>query len=145
MYIAIVNYSYLCRNGPTNPMMSWSIRSWQGRTKWKTSALLNIPHVRKRLSNHLISNTSPPHLQNLHFLPKSLLYHSTYSIILSKLTSTYIITITMSFLTTIRASSRQAIRTNFAVPASTFHSSAVRGLNEDDRSQYNINLSTKPY
>ncbi|KGO74664.1 hypothetical protein PITC_082730 [Penicillium italicum] len=44
----------------------------------------------------------------------------------------------MSFLTTIRASSRQAIRTNFAVPASTFHSSAVRSLNEDDRSRENL-------
>ncbi|KAJ6139163.1 hypothetical protein N7471_005649 [Penicillium samsonianum] len=38
----------------------------------------------------------------------------------------------MSFLTSIRASSRQAIRTNFAVPASTFHSSAARSLKEDD-------------
>ncbi|KAJ5943381.1 hypothetical protein N7516_003549 [Penicillium verrucosum] len=44
----------------------------------------------------------------------------------------------MSFLTSIRASSRQAIRTNFAVPASTFHSSAVRSLNEDDRSRENL-------
>ncbi|CAG8033739.1 unnamed protein product [Penicillium nalgiovense] len=41
----------------------------------------------------------------------------------------------MSFLTTIRASSRQAIRTNFAVPASTFHSSAVRSLKEDDKNR----------
>ncbi|KAJ5209721.1 hypothetical protein N7449_004100 [Penicillium cf. viridicatum] len=44
----------------------------------------------------------------------------------------------MSFLTSIRASSRQAIRTNFAVPASTFHSSAVRSLNEDDRGRENL-------
>ncbi|EKV06038.1 putative mitochondrial carrier protein pet8 [Penicillium digitatum] len=44
----------------------------------------------------------------------------------------------MSFLATIRVSSRQAIRTNFAVPASTFHSSAVRNLNEDDRSRENL-------
>ncbi|KAJ5508507.1 hypothetical protein N7527_010650 [Penicillium freii] len=44
----------------------------------------------------------------------------------------------MSFLTSIRASSRQAIRTNFAVPAATFHSSAVRGLNEDDRNRENL-------
>ncbi|KAJ5499042.1 hypothetical protein N7453_008093 [Penicillium expansum] len=44
----------------------------------------------------------------------------------------------MSFLTTIRASSRQAIRTNFAAPASTFHFSAVRSLNEDDRSRENL-------
>ncbi|KAJ6184128.1 hypothetical protein N7519_005429 [Penicillium mononematosum] len=41
----------------------------------------------------------------------------------------------MSFLTSIRASSRQAIRTNFAVPASTFHSSAVRSLKEDDKNR----------
>ena len=66
---------------------------------------------------------------------------SYHSIILSKLTSTYIITIIMSFLTSIRASSRQAIRTNFAVPASTFHFSAVRSLKEDDSGQYIINPS----
>ncbi|KAJ5800215.1 uncharacterized protein N7518_002283 [Penicillium psychrosexuale] len=39
----------------------------------------------------------------------------------------------MSFLTSFRASSRQVIRTNLAVPASTFHFSAARGLKEDDR------------
>ncbi|CAG8903689.1 unnamed protein product [Penicillium egyptiacum] len=41
----------------------------------------------------------------------------------------------MSFLTTIRASSRQTIRTNFAVPASTFHSSAAQSLKEDDKNR----------
>ncbi|CAI7648353.1 unnamed protein product [Penicillium glandicola] len=44
----------------------------------------------------------------------------------------------MSFLPSIRASSRQAIRTNFAAPAFTFHSSAVRRLNEDDRNRENL-------
>ncbi|KAJ5458014.1 hypothetical protein N7475_009402 [Penicillium sp. IBT 31633x] len=38
----------------------------------------------------------------------------------------------MSFLASFRASSRQAIRTNFAVPASSFHTSAVRSLKETD-------------
>jgi hypothetical protein len=40
---------------------------------------------------------------------------------------------TMSFLTSIRAS-RQALRTNYAI-TSTFHTSAVRSLKENDRRQ----------
>ncbi|KAJ5952672.1 uncharacterized protein N7479_011085 [Penicillium vulpinum] len=44
----------------------------------------------------------------------------------------------MSFITSIRASSRQAIRSNFAVPASTFHYSAVRSLKEDDRNREDL-------
>ncbi|KAJ5343425.1 uncharacterized protein N7506_003249 [Penicillium brevicompactum] len=39
----------------------------------------------------------------------------------------------MSFPASIRASSRQAIRSNFALPASTFHTSSARSLNENDR------------
>jgi len=39
----------------------------------------------------------------------------------------------MSFLASTRASSHQAIRFNFALPASRFHTSAVRSLNENDR------------
>ncbi|KAJ5292124.1 hypothetical protein N7478_001375 [Penicillium angulare] len=39
----------------------------------------------------------------------------------------------MSFLAFIRASSRQAIRSNFALSASAFHTSSARSLNENDR------------
>ncbi|KAJ5265748.1 hypothetical protein N7524_006766 [Penicillium chrysogenum] len=41
----------------------------------------------------------------------------------------------MSFLASIRGSSRQAIRANFVMPASTFHSSAIRSLKEDDKNR----------
>ncbi|KAJ5874038.1 uncharacterized protein N7529_002468 [Penicillium soppii] len=44
----------------------------------------------------------------------------------------------MSFLTSIRASSRQALRSNVVIPASTFHTSAVRSLNENDRHRDNL-------
>ncbi|KAJ5356710.1 hypothetical protein N7517_011319 [Penicillium concentricum] len=44
----------------------------------------------------------------------------------------------MSFLPSIRASSRQAMRTNFAIPAATFHSSAARSLKEDDRNREDL-------
>lgn len=82
-----------------------------------------------------ISNTLPL-FQSANFeSPKLPTYHSIY---------TYIITI-MSFLTSIRGSSRQAIRTNFVMPASTFHSSAVRSLKEDDKSQYTTTNLSYPY
>ncbi|KAJ5770407.1 uncharacterized protein N7511_002458 [Penicillium nucicola] len=42
----------------------------------------------------------------------------------------------MSFLTSIRAS-RQALRTNYAI-TSTFHTSAVRSLKENDRHRENL-------
>ncbi|CAG8159913.1 unnamed protein product [Penicillium olsonii] len=42
----------------------------------------------------------------------------------------------MSFITAIRAS-RQALRSNI-IPASTFHTSAVRSLNENDRHRDNL-------
>ncbi|KAJ5782586.1 hypothetical protein N7457_004360 [Penicillium paradoxum] len=44
----------------------------------------------------------------------------------------------MSFVLSIRASTRQAIRSNFAVPVSAFHTSAIRSLNENDRSRENL-------
>ncbi|KAJ5178329.1 uncharacterized protein N7500_001028 [Penicillium coprophilum] len=40
----------------------------------------------------------------------------------------------MSFLS-IRVASRQAMRTNLAVPAATFHSSAARRFKEDDQNR----------
>ncbi|KAJ5474617.1 hypothetical protein N7475_004183 [Penicillium sp. IBT 31633x] len=39
----------------------------------------------------------------------------------------------MSFLASIRVSSRRAIRPSFPLSASTFHTSAARTLNENDR------------
>ncbi|OQD70571.1 hypothetical protein PENDEC_c022G06114 [Penicillium decumbens] len=44
----------------------------------------------------------------------------------------------MSFLACIRVSSRQAICSNFALPSSTFHTSAARSLNENDRHRENL-------
>ncbi|KAJ5812858.1 hypothetical protein N7447_009881 [Penicillium robsamsonii] len=44
----------------------------------------------------------------------------------------------MSFLPSIRASTRQAMRTNFAVPAATFHSSAARSLKENDKNREDL-------
>ncbi|KAJ5497236.1 hypothetical protein N7463_009223 [Penicillium fimorum] len=44
----------------------------------------------------------------------------------------------MSFLPSIRASTRHAMRTNFAVPAATFHSSAARSLRENDKSREDL-------
>ncbi|KAJ5121624.1 uncharacterized protein N7515_009585 [Penicillium bovifimosum] len=47
----------------------------------------------------------------------------------------------MSFLASLRTSSRQAMRSSFAAPASTFHTSAARRLHEDDKDQDRDNLS----
>ncbi|KAJ5200478.1 hypothetical protein N7491_008716 [Penicillium cf. griseofulvum] len=45
----------------------------------------------------------------------------------------------MSFLLSIRASSRQTIRTNFA-PVATFRSSAIRSLKEDDTNREDLTI-----
>lgn len=111
----------------TNPMMSYNIRSCHQNQMEKTCAV-KCPVRPEETSNYLISNT---------FLPSQSILSCKVVTLPSYLN--YIITI-MSFLTTIRASSRQAIRTNFAAPASTFHFSAVRSLNEDDRSQYTTTI-----
>ncbi|KAJ5558944.1 hypothetical protein N7535_009183 [Penicillium sp. DV-2018c] len=44
----------------------------------------------------------------------------------------------MSFLAAIRTSSRQAMRSSFVAPASTFHTSAARRLHEDDKNRDNL-------
>ena len=72
----VIHVICLSNTRPTNPMMSWSIRSWQSRTKWKMSALflsLSLLNNPPEENSNLVSNISPPHLPNLH-LPKSSLY-----------------------------------------------------------------------
>ncbi|CAG8030784.1 unnamed protein product [Penicillium salamii] len=62
--------------------------------------------------------------------------HSSSSNFKSSFPGTQFNTIIMSFVTAIRAS-RQALRSNI-IPASTFHTSAVRSLNENDRHRDNL-------